>query len=729
MKAGVLLLIPALAGLCSAQPGATYRIPKALEPLSIDARLDESVWQGALKLELKYETSPGENTPAAVKTECLLLYDDSSLYIGFRAFDPKPSEIRARLNDRDGSLRDDSVGFSLDTFNDQRRSFEFDINPLGVQGDSFNGDSSWDAIWNSAGRITDTGYEVEAAIPFSSLRFPKTEGDQTWGLLVYRYYPRSTGYEISLTPVDRNDTCLLCREAKLVGLTGITPGHNLELTPTFTSHRSDERDPFPDGPLTGKGFESQAGLSARWGITSSLNLNAAVNPDFSQVEADPLLVDINTRFALYYAEKRPFFLEGADFFGTPLTVVHTRSVADPDWGIKLTGKEQKNAVGLFAARDKFTNLLFPSNQGSASDFLDQPSTASVLRYRRDILQDSTLGLLLTDRQGADYYNRVLGFDGNVRLSQSDTIDFQLLGSQTLYPAGIADANGQPASAFGGGSLFLDYYHDARNWNWWGAYVDLGTDFRSDLGFIPQVDIRDSSAGLGYTIYGNESQWFTRIDLSAGGVHTENHAGVLTDQGYSFFAVVTGPQQSRITARFFSDKELFEDRYYINRGRRFSFSIVPRGEMTLAFIAYWAGAIDFANARPARLLMLNPSVRFTPGRHFKMTINHTYQRLNEEAGRLFDIQLTDGNLQYQFNTRALIRAILQYSSVHRHPELYAFPVPAISRKLFTQILLSYTVTPRTLMYLGYSDNHRGLERLDLTQTDRTIFLKLSYNWLL
>src|SRR5262249_19124632 len=241
-------------------------------------------------------------------------------------------------------------------------------------------DWAWDAIWKSAGRITSDGYVVEVAIPFNQLRFPKSDAALTWGFDVFRSYPRSVRHRISASYQDRNRSCLLCQANKISGLAGISPGRNLELDPTMTGHRTDRRPDFPEGSLEKDSEKADFGLTARWGVTPSLVLNATVNPDFSQVEADVAQLSVNTRFGLFYEEKRPFFLEGVDFFSTPLPTVYTRTVADPQGGIKVTGKAGGNALGVFVARDSVNNLVLPSNQASELVSIDQKVWSGVLRY-------------------------------------------------------------------------------------------------------------------------------------------------------------------------------------------------------------------------------------------------------------------------------------------------------------------------------------------------------------
>jgi hypothetical protein len=231
-----------------------YSVQKAVSRIKIDGVLDEEAWKYPEKIELPFEWMPGDNIPAPVKTECLVTYDRSKFYVAFRCFDPNPEKIRAHFMDRDSIdtfIQDDYVSFLIDTFNDQRRAFQFRVNPLGVQVDGVFSelegyeDFSWDTIWESAGRITRFGYVVETAIPFNQLRFPKGKGVQTWGFGANRSYPRIDRHRLTSHVRDRNKSCILCQMNKLTGFAGISPGNNLEFDPTVTASRTDKRDTFP----------------------------------------------------------------------------------------------------------------------------------------------------------------------------------------------------------------------------------------------------------------------------------------------------------------------------------------------------------------------------------------------------------------------------------------------------------------------------------------------------
>ncbi|HXI14153.1 MAG TPA: DUF5916 domain-containing protein [Thermoanaerobaculia bacterium] len=475
-----------------------YRIEATTEPVKIDGVLNEAAWTRAQPMEFDAETFPGDNVAPPARTVGFMTYDQKNLYVAFRAYEPRPKEIRAHLSDRDTAFNDDFVGVILDTFNDDRRAFEFLVNPLGVQMDLIqddtnrNTDNSWDAIWSTAGQITPDGFIVEMAIPFTSIRFPRSESEQTWGVDMVRNYPRSTRHRLGLQGQDRNRNCSLCQSSRVTGFKGIAPGRDIELDPTITAQQTSTRNQFPGGDLTSGDADINAGLTARWGITPNLTLNAALNPDFSQIEADSVQLDINTQFALFFNEKRPFFLEGADFFEGPLQTVYTRTVADPGFGLKITGRLGDSTVGAYVAQDEVTNLLIPGPQGSSFASLDQKNISSAFRYRLNVGATSSVGAMLTTRDGDGYGNRVYGFDGNFRLTAKDTITGQIVGSDSDYPELVVSEYSQKSGGIKDIAGRIEYRHNSRNWNWGGRYEDIGTDFRADSGFIPQVGYRSET---------------------------------------------------------------------------------------------------------------------------------------------------------------------------------------------------------------------------------------------
>ena len=714
--------------------GDPIRIPRADSPIRVDGILDDADWTAAPMIELGYEIMPGENIEAPVRTECRLIYDEHNLYVSFRAYDPRPQEIRVRLTDRDPQPADDQVGIAIDPFNDQRRAFQFITNPLGVQTDIFrndfgsdgNEDVTWEAIWSSAGRITEDGYTVEIGIPFTAIRFPGTDGEQTWGFMTYRNYPRSVRHQLSTTPFDRGRNCFVCQFAEMIGFEGIRPGRNLEFDPTLTGSRRDGSrgpgSPLDRGPAMG-----DLGLSGRWAITPNLSLNGAINPDFSQVEADVQQLDVNNRFALFYPERRPFFQEGADFFQTPLNATYTRTVADPAWGIKLTGKERENAVGVFITRDEQTNFTIPSNQRTDFGTLGEEVTGAVLRYRRDVGATSAIGVLTTIREGKSYHNRVYGLDGWFRVTRNESIQWQALGSSTRYPSTVSATKKQPDSPFQGFGGTLNYRHESRRWAWGARYADLDEDFRADAGFIPRVDVREVEAQIERRFIGGEGSWVTEGGLEVGYYHAENHDGVRTDQALTIEPSISGPWQSYFRPVYASLEERFAGRVYrMDQGllragarpsRSFNFwGVIARGDI-----------VDYANARPATNWWGGPGFSYDFGRHVQYMIDHTFEDVSVGGRRLYFVNLLFTRLVYQMTARTYFRTVLQYEDIDMSPSVYTFPVPDGARSLESQLLFSYKVNPQSVLYLGYSDRRSGETPERLRLNDRTFFAKIGYAW--
>jgi hypothetical protein len=708
--------------------------------IEIDGVLDEPAWRDATPVFLPFEWFPGDNEPAPVETEVRVLFDEENLYLAFLARDPDPTAIRANLADRDTPVQDDHVGFMIDPFNDERRGFQFRINPLGVQMDAIFSenegfeDFSWDAIWDSDGKITGEGYVVEVAIPFKSLRFPRSAEPQTWGFMAFRSYPRDVRHRMRSFPTDRNRACLLCQMNKMEGIQGVNPGRNVEVTPTLTGVRTDTRPDWPEGSWKSGNGDLDAGVTARWSMTSNLVFNGTVNPDFSQVEADVAQLEVNNRFALFYPERRPFFLEGADFFLTPLNVIFTRTVADPRAGAKVTGKEGANAVGFFLTQDRVNNLILPANQGSRSAFLPADVTAGVFRYRRDVGEGSTVGGLVTIREGDDYHNRVYGADAFVRLSQTNTIQGQFLRSDTEYPSEIVEEFGQKPEPFQGNALFLQFLHRSRDWMAVVNAKQLDPDFRSDAGFIPRVDTRSGDILLQRTWWAPDpGRWYSFLNAGILVARTDNLDGDLTDERIQFTGGYSGPMQSAVNVAVARRKELFAGILFEDLDAAFfGFEIRPSGLATLGFGTELSKTIDYLAGEAGTQITAGPSADLKLGRHLNLELRHSFRRLERDGEWAFVANLPQIRAVYNFNVRTFFRAIVQYQNIERNPDSYDVAVNRESRSFFTQLLFSYKVNPQTVVFLGYSDNAVGsltpeLNRIGLTRTDRTFFLKLGYAW--
>lgn len=702
-------------------------IPKA--KIKVDGVLDDGPWQQALVLHLDFEREPGENIAPPVKTEVRLLTTGSHLYVAFRANDPKPDQIRSRLTDRDKIWNDDYVGINLDTFNDARHFYGFYSNPYGIQGDQSVAlgeyQKQWDAIWGSAGKITNEGYVVEMSIPFSSLRFQRGDKEQVWGLDLLRNYPRSLNHTIGLWPRDRSSTCYMCQADSVVGFKGAKPGTNIELNPTISAVLNQERSPFPDGKMEKRDSKINPGITAQWGFTPNLILSAAVNPDFSHVEADAAQLDINTPFTLFYPEKRPFFLEGASIFLTPFFAVYSRSLKDPDWGIKLTGKEGKSTIGFFSVQDSETLLILPTAEYSNMTVLNQSNVSTAIRYKHDVGKASGLGIMITDREGKNYYNRLAGVDGDLKLTKSHYFVFQFLGSQTKYPGEVAAEYGQSLDKFEGTALALQYMYFTKNVMLYAQHYSITSGFRSDVGFNEWAGARYSDFTAQYRWRRNPGHWFTSLSLGGTGTYSATSGGDMLTKGVNAYINYSGPLQSSIYLNFKTGKSTFLGAEFDDTHVSLSASLRPSGSVYLSLYGKVGDQIDYSNIRQGKSIMFQPGFQYNAGKHLRLELDHVYQRLEAEGAEVYTANLSNARVVYQFNSRAFLRAILQYADYKYNSANYSYPQDPRFKHLFSQILFSYKVNPRTVLFLGYSDDYYGYRYIPLKQKNRTFFLKVGY----
>jgi hypothetical protein len=546
-------------------------------------------------------------------------------------------------------------------------------------------------------------------------------------MVAARYYPRDYNYWLSIVPSDRNNNCVLCQALKINGFEGVAPGRNIEITPSLTGLHTESNSNMSERSFDVLRKEFEPGVTAKWGISPNIVLNGTVNPDFSQVEADSLQLDINEPFALYYQERRPFFTEGTDFFATPLNIFYTRTMRDPIWGLKLAVKEGKNTIGAYVVQDNLTNLIFPGSQASSATSLAKKSMAAVLRYKLDIGNRYTLGLMATDREGTDYYNRLLGIDSVLRLTNKDQLTLQFLGSSTRYPDSVALSFDQPRGSFSDRVIDITYVHSTRSASWWGGYRDVGRNFRADLGFIPQVDYRNLNAGISYNWIAKPGKWWSNVNINGGYNRSEDQKGNLLREQFNIFMNFNGTLQSFFNPVYSKAREVYRGHEFDIDTVSLSGGLRPVGKIFLWFGTTFGDKIDYANIRSGKNIRLLSQMNFDIGRHFRLNLNHISERMSVEAGKLYTAFIGQGTAIYQLNTRCFLRAIFQYIDYQYNAELYTFDIDPEYNRFFTQLLFSYKINPRTVLFFGYSGDYSGNQDVKLSLKARTFFLKLSYAW--
>lgn len=741
---------------------ANLDIPNIAGEIDLDGELDDVQWQQAKQLELNYVTHPFENTRPPVSTQVKIFENGVTLYVSFTAQDPMIEDISAFYRDRDGIWSDDLVGIKLDTYNDSRLAYQFFVNPHGIQADSIQNEmtgresDSWDGIWQSAGKIVAGGYQVEMAIPLRILNFEEGSEHKVWGAEFVRYYPRADRLRISNMPLDRNNACNLCQMGSIEGFKQAKQGKNLALIPTLVLGKGQSRD-LEENVEWQDSNNQEIGLDVKWGITPEISLQATFNPDFSQVEADVAQLSINDTFALFFDEKRTFFLENTDYFSSNYNLVYTRNVGAPDYGAKVTGRIDQHTFGFFVANDESTTFLVPGNLGSSIANIEQESLNLALRYRYDLSEQLSVGWTSTLRDAEGYYNYVNSIDARYQLTDKDTFRAQILRSDTQYPIDLykefCDDNCEQdedfsetairlkkTKAFSGRAYRISYAHEERDWNVFLNRNSHGADIRTDLGFGSLADRHQSVVGGGYNWY-SENTWWNKIRLSGDWDISHNDNNELIEKESEVSLSMNGQLQSFFKVEWQKrDKVGLRDdpsklsitnnsTLFTEQQGSFYFEMRPSPSWYISTFLRYGDHIDYDNNRLGKQLFVRPTVNWNIGKSLQFKLRHTYQNLDVNSQQLFTANLSDFRATYQFNQRQFLRLILVYSDIERNQQNYTFDVDASRKGLGTQLLYSYKLNPLTKFFVGYSDSAYQDDVLtSLTKNERSVFMKFSYAWL-
>ncbi|MBA6417079.1 carbohydrate binding family 9 domain-containing protein [Colwellia sp. 6M3] len=757
-------------------------IPKISGQIVIDASLSEPQWLSAKKVLINNITRPYDNIPSPVHTEALLMENEGYFYLAFIAKDPDIKEIRAFLKDRDKSWGDDLVGIKIDTYNDQRSAYRFLVNPLGVQIDGIESEvtqkesDAWDGIWESAGKIVNDGFIVEMALPLRMLNFQEIEGKQTWGIELLRYYPREERLRLSNIHLDRGNSCEICQIATASGFKGAKQGSNFTVTPSIVLGAAQERDDNNEWQDTNN---TEASLDLRWGITPDWLLNATINPDFSTVESDNAQLNINNNFALFNREKRLFFLDNQDYFDSDYNLVYTRNINAPNYGAKLTGRENNHAFGLFITDDKNTNILIPGNRSSSVATIDGESKAAALRYRYSLNNDITLGWISTLRTAEDYSNSVNGIDARFRLNTEDVFKFQSLFSTTQYPndlfkqfCNVDEEDEQArcatpennddcqfgdciynenvlrtikAESFTGNAFKAGYYHNDSNWYYRVTYDRQNAGFRGDLGFISRVDHNKFSVGGDRKWYAEPNKWWTQFKIYSDWdlIHNDNNELIEKEfdinaqlhARYSSYFRVGYTKRDSVGSRLDKSKLAIADNSTLFTEHQFFIFAETKPMLGLYINANVTRGdkIDYRNNRLGKINRLSSNINWNINKHVEVKLKQTVRQLDAEGENVFIARLTDLRTTYQFNVQSFLRLSVVFNNTSRNTSNYLYIAPEDinrhSKSLSSELLYAYKINPQTVFYLGYSDQHYSDETIqDLTQEQRSVFMKYSYAWL-
>lgn len=737
--------------------------PRVEEPqIKIDGRLDDASWGNAAALTGFTQYEPVEGLPSTEDTEVRVLYSPDAIYFGIKAYDLRPDLILARLGERDRAIfGDDWVRIVLDTFDDQRQGYVFYVNPLGIQTDGYwiegmtgrRGSSSVsidynpDFIWESDGTVTEDGWTAEIRIPYVSLRFPPVPV-QSWGINVSREVKRK-GFKQSWAPLTRNVSNTLSQSGHLRGLENLRPKRLVEVNPVTTGKMLGEAGPeaFQRGS-----FEAEAGFNARFGITQNLVLDATVNPDFSQVEADDSRITVNERFAQFYPEKRAFFLEGSETFQGPMALVYTRQIVDPSVGAKLTGKVGGFTVGYLGALDESPSSFY----GGTGDAL-----FNLFRVKRDLGQASSVGVLYTDRtltEGGDF-NRVLAGDTRLILGSQHTLSAQAAWSWTSS----AGANGGPKP-----SLVANLARTGRTLGWDINFQDYNPDFRAKSGYLTRIGEAQVIGNASLTHYGIPGAVLERASLGFRVESYFDHDELWNGKG-PYEAEIQllpnfyfkGDRSVTIILRngYFEFPAQSYGSYRVqgSGGEAQPFqlpaplknmkavAVTPRlritNQVSLNGRLYYRELPIYAEGSRGLEFLAAPSLSLRPTESLFFSLSQTYARIwrGEHKSVFSTAMVSRLTSQYQFSKALFARVLVQYGLEDRDAlqdpgtglPLLIGGFPSDAREEGTvqgQFLLQYQPSPGTIFYVGYSRVMEGDYSYGLANKDPVadgLFVKLSY----
>ncbi len=693
------------------QPLRTYTPPK------IDGRLDDSIWKSAPSVTgfKTFHLDFGIDMPE--QTIVYMAYDRENLYFGFKCFDSQPDKIKASIARR-GTIRpDDWVCINLDSFNDQQSLYAFYINPLGIQTDSRYAsgreDFSQDFVFFSAGQIDEEGYVVEVQLPFKSIRFANKQTVEM-GVIFERRINRESknGTYPALSP---EKGMFFLTQMKAMVVHDIKHYTLFELLPAVTLN---QRQYAEEGDLNITDRFSDLSLTAKYGITSKLILDATYNPDFSQVESDAGQVDVNLRYDLYFPEKRPFFLEGKETFHfagsfphDPLSeVVYTRNIVDPLAGIKLSGKiGTKDTIASLFSLDES-----PSYLGDV-EITGKYAMFSILRYKRALSEDSYLGAFFTSRDLKNHSNRLVGPDGQIRLSPSSILGFHLFYSQTRDDADTDN--------FDGHALGLDYLYATRKLDISLGIKEISKNFDTETGYLTRTGLALISASLTPKFYPN-SKVLQRIDPMIYSSQLKDQFSNIWETYNELFLNFLFLRSTRISLTANYSTEIFLDEKFNTSG----WSVGGFSQFTKQFnlrLTYRYGKSIYYSEDPYQGKGTRASGRFIfqPSEKINLSFNLMYADFfrDSDSLKIYDYTILRTRLTYQMNKYLTFRGVVEYNDYNK--------------TLLTDFLVSFLYIPGTVIHLGYGSLYEKIQWMDgeyresdrFLEMERGLFFKVSYLW--
>ena len=686
-------------------------------PPTIDGILDDEVWVHAPSVTGFKTWQPDFGKDMTQKTQAYYAYDRENLYFAFRCFDSEPGKIKTSISNRDNIRSDDWIAINLDSFNDQQSAYAFYINPMGIQEDSrfaagFE-DIGFDVVWFSAGTVDEEGFKVEVRIPFKSIRYARTDRIEM-GIVFQRHITRYSekGTYPALDPARGPQADAFQTQMHPMAFEDVARYTLLELLPAVTHS---QRDALKEERLVDAEDQTDVSLTVKYGITSDLILDGTVNPDFSQVEADAGQVDINLRSPLFFPEKRPFFLEGNEYFNFAgpnqwdffKAVVHTRNIVNPYAGVKISGKlGEKNTIASILTRDES-----PVGGDLVGDYAD----FAIFRYKRSLKEDSYIGGFYTGRERESGYNRLAGADALFRINPSSTLGMHAFLTQTVLNKLSPREDGH--------AVGVEYNYSTRNLGVGLAALDISEKFRPETGYLLRQGVSKTRVWMGPKFY-PKSDVFQRIDLSGSSNMIRDKFSGIWESNNSLRLAFVLPRTSNIGATYRYSTEVFLGEEFDTGG--FEVSGQSQINRDLFFqVSMGQGDAIFYSAQPyqGESQKLSATIRYQPSDKIEARLDYTYSNFTRKSDkeRIYDYAITRGRLTYQFNKYLFFRGILEYNSFRKN--------------LLTDFLASFLYIPGTVVHFGYGSLYERITWREgryipadrFLESRRGLFFKASYLW--
>ncbi|HBC47318.1 MAG TPA: hypothetical protein DCZ43_09755 [candidate division Zixibacteria bacterium] len=715
--------------------------------IQIDGNLDDSGWNGAAKASNFVERYPGKNVEPSVTTEAFITYDNNNLYVAFVCYDD-PSKIRATMCQRDQFDGNDDVCLLLDTYCNASWAYEFFVNPYGIQMDRIwsnitGEDIGFDLIWQSAAKITDLGYQVEMAIPFASLRFPQSNS-QTWKVDFWRNHPREFVKQYSWAAYNQDDQCWVCQWGTADGINGVKPGRGFEILPSVIANQTGNigepanmSSPFLNGHT-----KTAFSLGGKYSVSSNITMEGTYNPDFSQIETDAAQIDVNSTIALRYPERRPFFQEGSDIFQTPFNSFYSRTINDPQYAAKLTGRSGRYNFGFLSAYDENTPYIIPLRERSIL-VNTKTSTVNVARASKTFGRNNFLGLILTDRRlDNGGYGTILAADGVLRLSEKYSIVTQYIISLTKEPSdtvlnGREGLNGQyfdntnhtvalDGESYPGQALVSQLRRETRNWSFTLNYDHTSPTYRTETGYDPWNDYKNLNFYTEFDMYPSNSifgrispQLFTENRWDWDGTRKWSFNGGQIENNFTF-----AQAYANVSWRYGLEKDWgveFRDLWYteFHTGAQFNSQIgwsvdlgyghtVARWVLKKGNETYLGTALAI---KPIDRLTIEPSLEYSRSKEV-----HTEMELYKQA-------IARTRVRLQVNRQLSMRLVGEYID-------QSDPFNGRMKSWEFDPLVTYRISSFSVFYAGSTHNMANLPddtgtREGWRQTSRQLFMKLQY----